>query len=244
MGVGNSTEADIMKQSITNISLEVMNRMSSSSNLSSEQLNKLVFANLKNTTIDGVVQQNKLTANLSTVSRSALNGDLQRNIIASINEQLNQEMGNLQMGSQQKTKVNSLVENTVNTSITNENLTEIKVRAKQNNEVVFTNLDSVTATNILQGNEQDLVVQLISEMSSDIVDKIQSDSDIKGLVSQSNASFLELGLGIALIVLLIGIGLWVAKDTTTELGKQALQPETILAGTLSVLVISFAWSNL
>ncbi len=233
---GNTSKQKIINQMLNEVSVEVMNRNSSSAASSIEQENSLVFSNIKDSKISGISQVSSVKINVSALQTSAAKGDLQSDLTAALTNKVMQEAPALGIANKTEQEVQNIVKNKIGAKITNENLQNIAASVKQKNSIVFANVDSTTARDITQQNEAEAIMTLTNEANSAIATALTTDSAVSNDATQKSADLFG-GFGIIFIIIavVIGGGFLFMQNTASKV----LQPKNLMliGGAVAIVIV-------
>ncbi len=228
------SKADVLKKVMNNVSVEVMNRTSTSAASSIVQKNKAVFMDQTGVTIRGFEQLNAAKMNVQGLQSAANSGELQSQLTAKISEKVEQEAAALGLSSN-SAKIRSVVENNINTKITNETLMKIANDIDQSNEVLFMKNMNIDVVGFKQQNEAESIAKLVNDTNSTIVSQLQATSALEGDMSQKVKGLLpEIGGLVILFLIVIIVAVYMLKDTykTTVENLSKPVPAALIAGTI------------
>ncbi len=232
------TKSDVLQQVLNQTSVNVMTKNSTGASGLVDSINDLTIAGNKNVSISGIAQINTAKINVTALQASVQQGILKSDLEAALASAIKQEGASLGY-SASEAKVQTIVENRVNANITVENLQHIKNAVKQNNTIKILANEGVDTNSLVQKNEAELILKMISNMTSNILNDLKTTGTITADLSQTTASFMPGYFTIIIIaaVILVG-GAYYFKDSYTSTLKEITKPAPmILIG--SVLVFLF-----
>ena len=241
MGVGQS-KAAILNEILNETSIEVLNENSSSSSTYINQKNDLTIAGNTGGTISGLKQINAAKINVSALLESSSSGKLQSSLEAALSNEIEQKSASIGYTSS-NADVRNIVKNVINTRITNKNLISIKNEVQQSNQIQILANTNVNVKDLVQKNESDLIIKMISKMNSDIVNELQTKGAISTDLSQSTNPLFSFGMGgLFIIIGALLIGFMVFKNGVGNIGATLFSPASlgIVAGLVVIwLMIHF-----
>jgi len=241
MGVGQS-KATILNEVLNETSIEVLNENSSSSSTYINQKNDLTIAGNTGGTISGLKQINAAKINVSALLESSSSGKLQSSLEAALSNEIEQKSASIGYTSS-NADVRNIVKNVINTRITNKNLISIKNEVQQSNQIQILANTNVNVKDLVQKNESDLIIKMISKMNSDIVNELQTKGAISTDLSQSTNPLFSFGMGgLFIIIGALLIGFMVFKNGVGNIGATLFSPASlgIVAGLVVIwLMIHF-----
>lgn len=240
MGVTQSS-AEVLNKTINSVSLKVMSKNSTSSTGTIIQSNDLSISGNTGGSISDIEQINSSLINVSALLGSVSTGDLQSKMIAELISSISQEGAALGY-TNQDSKIENIVQNSVSNHITVDNLMVIKNNVESSNTLQILANTDLDVKSIIQKNEANLIAELISKMSSDITSKMETENIIKPSVVQSVSSFLD---QYGYFVIIIAVGVLAFLFFTRDISKSAMENFTkpapmILIG--AVLLVVFVKS--
>ena len=184
MGASQSS-SDILQESLTQVSLDVMNSISSSMSSSITQSNELTIDGTIAGNASNNVQSNTASINMQAIIQSAQSGQLQNDLVTKLAQEVKQKSSTLGY-SASDVKVKNTIQNIVSNKITNETISKLDANIKQSNRITVTTSGLVggnLASNI-QKNKADTIMTFMSGMSSDIISQLKASNAISGLTTQ------------------------------------------------------------
>jgi hypothetical protein len=235
MGAQNS-KTEVLKEVLNNVSIDVINRNSSNATGYIDQKNELEIIGNSGGNISGINQINSSIINVSAISESVANGDLQSDLIANITERISQEAPAIGY-SANKTEVKSVVSNVINSNITNESIQNITSTIMQSNQIKIIANTGTDIRYIIQANEAELILELINTTNSEIISKLQTTGALEGDLTQTTKSFLDFGLAIGFIFAGLGFLFLVGGKQVTTV---ATNPAFLIALVVIIIIILIA----
>ncbi len=196
---GGSSKVEIMRKIINETSMKVMVKNSLSTISTTVQNNDITIAGNVGGTISDIEQSNKSRISVTALIDSSVSGKLQSDLIAAISESVKQKLPSIGRADL-STKVDSYVRSSVEATITQEALTDIKNQVAQSNSIKILGNDKTSVYYITQSNESKKVVDLVSKLSSDIIARAQTKAELSTNVEQTQAPVIGDFGGILVIV--------------------------------------------
>lgn len=198
---GQNSKTDVLKQVLNEVSVNVLNRNSSSATGFIEQKNELLLTGNQGGKIKGFSQANSAQINISAISSSAASGNLQSDLTASLSEAINQEAASIGYTAN-KTRVRSVVKNVIDSNITVENLQNIQATVSQSNTIKILAESGFDYSDVTQKNEATAILELINTNNAEIIAALQTEGAVTGDLSQTTAPLIGFG---AIVFVLLGI---------------------------------------
>jgi hypothetical protein len=225
MGANQSSQ-QVLNNTLNSVSMQVMTKNSTAVSGSIVSENDLLISNVSGTTISNFVQSNSSKINVQALLKSVQDNTLQAELISKLSSAIQQEVPVLAVGDDTKQKVVNSVTNAINSNITTENFQNISAQVYNKNSAIINNVDTSTFNNITQSNEASLILSLVNDTNSQIIDSLKATSTEAADVLQKQAPILDLSAGsiflIVVVVLLLGGGYYVystQKDITGFLAE-------------------------
>jgi hypothetical protein len=197
---GSASKTETLTSVMNKTAIEVMIKNSSEVSTSSVQENKIVMANISGSKISGIKQINSAKINTKALSSSTSDGKLQSEMAAALTETIKQESPAIGFSSD-KIISKSEIENIVNSELNMESLNKITSSVEQNNEVLYTGIDTSTIKNIQQKNEAKQIAELVNKMNNKIVAKLTNKSTIDKRITQTSKDLFSFGNIIFVIIM-------------------------------------------
>jgi hypothetical protein len=201
------TKATSVKNVLNAMSMEVLQKHSKSTEATIDQTNKVVITDVRNSKVTGITQINSAKINVSALREAVVSGDIQSDLTNTITERMTQEASGLGY-STAESDLRTNVSNVINSKMTVENMDRIRVGVLQSNTTIIANVDASTVSNILTRNEAEMIISLVDEMNTEIVNKMSTKSKVSTTADQKATA---VGFGsimgiILIIVLFVAIG--------------------------------------
>lgn len=184
MGASQSS-SDILQESLTQVSLAVMNSVSSSMTSSITQSNELTIDGTIGGDVSNNTQSNTASINMQAVIQSSQSGQLQTELLNKLSQEVKQKSSTLGY-SASDVKVKNVIKNVIENKITNESLTKLSADINQSNKIIVTSSGLVggSLTNNLQSNKAETIITFMSGVSTDIVSQLKATNAISGSATQ------------------------------------------------------------
>lgn len=196
------SKSDVMNEIINKITMNIMNKNSTTMNSIIDQSNVLTISGNVKTTIDGIEQVNSAIINTKAIQTSIAAGNLQNELIAGITDKISTE-GPLVGTAIDVNSVKNIVKNIVTSNITVENVVRIENIVKQKNAIVVANNEETVARSILQLNEASLLAELVAKNSSEITSKLLTEANLETDISSETWSLFDFGDGLGFYMVII-----------------------------------------
>jgi hypothetical protein len=190
--MGNSQSSQtVLNETLNKVSINVMQKNSTSLSGSVEQSNETTIAgNTGTVTLDGVIQVNSSSINVSALSDSAASNKLQADLIAQLKSSVEQAIPAISLNSNLKQDVSNKISNHVNSNVNVENLQNIAAQTKQNNTFKVLANNNVNTRDFVQKNEATLIMALVNKMNSEIVADIKASGALDNAASNKGSNIL------------------------------------------------------
>jgi hypothetical protein len=190
--MGNSQSSQtVLNETLNKVSINVMQKNSTSLSGSVEQSNETTIAgNTGTVTLDGVIQVNSSSINVSALSDSAASNKLQADLIAQLKSSVEQAIPAISLNSNLKQDVSNKISNHVNSNVNVENLQNIAAQTKQNNTFKVLANNNVNTRDFVQKNEATLIMTLVNKMNSEIVADIKASGALDNAASNKGSNIL------------------------------------------------------
>jgi hypothetical protein len=223
-------------------SIDVLNRNSNAATGVITQENILESVDVKNGNYSNISQINTAKINVAGLQTAVQNGTLQSDLSATLANAIKQQAAALGY-SANDSKLQNVVSSTINSKITNESFQSIKAEVSQRNIIRKIASYNISVTSIVQKNEAELIMKLVSDTNSSIVAKLQTTGTISTDLSQSTAPlFSSSGLILMAIIIIAVIAIF-SGNMTTVVGYVATFVKTyqsLIIGGLTVAAITTA----
>jgi hypothetical protein len=250
MGQGSST--NVVNKTLNDVALKVLITNANKTTSVINQGNVIVLSNTKNSNFKDIVQKNTGTINATSIQSAIQTQNLQSDLIAELKNTIKQEDGIFNVAKSQEANLDNIVSNSVKSHVNLENINNIKSIVEQDNKIIATHVETITARDILQENEATMIIELVSTMTSDIVAKLKNNSMIQTDIEQKSQGLLgaifgdffsNLGFigGLAFIAFLL-VGAYLSKEFIYRFSDyKVFVPIVILI--LSLILIDYFFFN-
>jgi hypothetical protein len=173
--MGNSQSSQtVLNETLNKVSINVMQKNSTSLSGSVEQSNETTIAgNTGTVTLDGVIQVNSSSIN-----------------VAQLKSSVEQAIPAISLNSNLKQDVSNKISNHVNSNVNVENLQNIAAQTKQNNTFKVLANNNVNTRDFVQKNEATLIMALVNKMNSEIVADIKASGALDNAASNKGSNIL------------------------------------------------------
>jgi hypothetical protein len=234
---GQQSKTEVLKEVLNKVAIDVINKKAIATNAYINQKNQIRIVGTSGN-ISGIKQVNSAVLNVSVMSESITNAELQSDLSAAITEAISQEAPAIGYSANQ-TKVKSIVENEINSSIRTETLQEIHLSIDQENllEVVQgTNLELI---DLVQNNEATLIMELIDATNSNIISRLTNEAVLEGDLDQTTQSLFSFGSIIGIILVGIAFLLYTGGERVTALATNPV----VMGSIVGLIILYFAYSQ-
>jgi hypothetical protein len=172
---GSESKTSQLNKAITDVTTEVVAKMSSNASGSIVSKQEIVFAGT-GSNID-ILQQSRI--NLNVLQKSNVNASMQAEIMSKIMAVLNKERAGMPEITRVKsdTQIASIVENNVSNSFSQESLSNISISIEMDQSISFLKGSAYEAVKLEQTAEG--VGKLINNMAGSIVQELTSGTDLE-----------------------------------------------------------------
>jgi hypothetical protein len=222
------TKSDVLQKVLNQTTIDVMTKNSTGESGQIESTNDVTIVASKNVSLTGIKQVNAAKINVTALQASVQQGILKSDLSAALSSAVKQQGTSLGY-SASDAKVKTIVENRVSANITTENLQEIRGTVSQSNVVKVLASENIDATVVVQKNEAELILKLVSNLTSDIINDLKTTGTVQTDLSQTTASLMS---GYVAIIIIIGVvligGAYYFKDSYVSTLKQITKPAPII----------------
>jgi hypothetical protein len=230
-----SSKSEVLNTIMNTASMEVLNRNTTASTGLITQNNTLTLAGDVGSTYSGISQINSSKINIAGLQSSVQNGSLQSDLSATLANTIKQQAAAIGY-SANDSKVSSIVSATIATKVTNETFQSIKAQVSQGNTLNLLDNNSTYVTHLVQKNEAQLIIKLVTDINSTILSELKTQGAISTDIDQSTSSLFSTFVGLAILLVVVFGGLWLAKGTvdTAVVNITKPAPMILIGGILAV----------
>lgn len=226
----NSSKQEVTNEALNDIMISVMTENSTSVSGSSDQTNEINLVGSNNVTIDGVSQINTSKINVEALAQSTAENKLQADLVSKIGNKVEQTYPAIAIGSDTDQSIKTSIKNIINSNITTKNFQNVAATAKQKNALNIIGSNSVTARNISQRSESELIVKIVQTTTSEILSAIKAKAEVTNEASQKQAPLLDFGAGgiiFIIVIIIIGGFFYYVKSSGLAIAEIVAKPQVI-----------------
>lgn len=241
MGANNSKQ-EVLNETLNKIQIDVMTKNSSSANSSTVQSNVFrISNNTGNVKVNNFSQENISKINLSSLTNSKNNANLQAELISKIKQAAEQEAPSIALGSTADQTIKNSISNIISTSMSIENLSKLAANVNQSNVSEITNNSGDTdASNLKFSNATDIIMSLVNSTSSEVVQVIKAVTDVDSSNTQKQAGILPDFGQMAIIAIVIIAALFLGGGQVFSKSLETItKPVPMAFAAMIVLIIVY-----
>jgi hypothetical protein len=239
MGASKS-KATVLNEVMNSASIDVLNRNSNAATGVINQSNSFALVGDTGGQYSNISQLNVSRVNVASLQTAVQSGSLQSDLSATMTNAIKQQAAALGY-SANESEVKSVVSSTISSKITNESFQSIKAEVAQSNVIQLVGNSKTVLQSLVQKNEAELIMKLVSDTNSSIIAKLQTTGAISTDLSQSTAPlFSSSGLILMAIIIIAVIAIF-SGNMTTVIGYVATfikTYQTLIIGGLTVAAIT------
>lgn len=240
---GSQSKADVLKEILNKVSIDILNKNSSATIGLIDQKNTLTLVSNVDTKISGIDQINSSVINVFSIQNSVATGALQSDLTAAISETLRQEAASIGY-TQSNVNINSKVSSIINSKISNESISEIRSTVEQSNDIKILVNSGADISSVVQKNEAQMIVKMINDMNSSVMASLQTSGDIKGDLTQKvNPIISNFGMALIFIVIMAAAAYYFKDMSSIVLSNITKPAPMLLIGGIIIALLIFSIIN-